>query len=243
MHDKPVCIIPARGGSKRFPRKNVALLAGKPLLVYAIETALDSGVFDQVYVSSEDDEILAIARQFGESLALRRPAELAGDRVQLKQVCAYLLSDWKEQGRPYTEFALLVPTNPLRTAQDVRDAYTVFREAGGNYLMSLVEHSHPPQMALWSPHGFLEPYFGRQYIRQSQQLEKLYRHDGSIIFARTEIFLEEVDMGFYGTKVVPYVIPASRSVDIDNPLDLEWAEFLLARASQESSLDNKPEPS
>ncbi len=227
MTDKPLCIIPARGGSKRLPHKNIALLAGKPLLTYAIEAALKSDVFDLVCVSSEDDEIIKVARVYGAPLVLKRPPELATDRVQVKHVCKYLLEYFTAQGLAYAEFAVLLTSNPFRKAQDIRAAYKTFKREDANYVMSLVPYSHPPQRAVWVTNGYVKPYFGFQSMKQAQLLETLYRHDGSVIFAKTEVFLREGE--FYGTKVVPYFIPPERSVDIDSPLDLAWAEFLLRR--------------
>jgi CMP-N-acetylneuraminic acid synthetase len=235
---KPLCIIPARGGSKRFPRKNVALLNGKPLLAYAIEAALKSAVFDLVCVSSEDDEILSTARQYGASLAVPRPAELASDTAQVKQVCCYLLEYFQARGRAYGEFGLLLVTNPLRTAADIQGAYAVFKEKNANYVMSLVPFSHPPQRAVWAPDGYVQPYFGLAHMKQTQLLDPLYRHDGSVIFARSEVFLREQE--FYGSRVAPYFIPPERSVDIDSPLDLKWAEFLISRATAGQQPDESP---
>jgi len=123
--EKPLAIIPARGGSKRFPRKNIAILAGKPLIAYAIEAARDSRIFDLVCVSSEDDEILEIAAEWGAQAVLKRPAELADDRTSLKEVCAYLLESFSLQGRKYQEFGLLLVTSPLRTSANLREAYLV----------------------------------------------------------------------------------------------------------------------
>jgi CMP-N-acetylneuraminic acid synthetase len=226
--DKPLCIIPSRGGSKRFPRKNIALLAGKPLLAYAVEAAVMSNIFGHVCVSSDDDEILGLARKYGATLALKRPKELSTDTAQVKDVCAYLLEDLAAQGQIYPEFAVLLVTNPFRTADDIIAAYDIFRRENAHSVISLVAYSHPPQRAVWAPKGFVEPYFGLDYMKQTQLLDPLYRHDGSIIFARSEVFLKERE--FYGTKVVPFFIPPERSVDIDRPLDLAWAEFLFKRA-------------
>lgn len=233
--NKPLCIIPARGGSKRFPRKNLALLAGKPLLAYAIDAALESRVFEVVCVSSEDEEILAIARQYGANLALKRPEALATDTAQVKHVCLHILEDFLAHGRKYEEFAVLLVTNPLRTGADLQAAYEIFKTQKANYIMSLVPFSHPPQRAVWAPHGYVEPYFDLKYMKPTQGLDTLYRHDGSVIFARSQVFLREKE--FYGTKVVPYFIPPERSVDIDNPLDLEWAEFLLSRRYRQRHLE------
>lgn len=223
---KPVCIIPARGGSKRFPRKNVALLLGKPLLAYTIEAAQASGVFDRVCVSSEDAEILQIAREY-HAEALPRPEDLASDTAQVRHVCAHLLRDFAAQGTSYSAFGVLLVTNPLRTAQDIQAAYDLFCAQDADVVMSLVPQSHPPQRALWAPDGFVQPYFGMQYMQRAQVLEPLYRHDGGIILAKTAPFLARME--FYGPRVVPYFAPENRSVDIDSPLDLKWAAFLLSQ--------------
>ena len=228
MIDRPLCIIPTRGGSKRLPHKNIALLGGKPLLAYAIEEALKSNVFEMVCVSSEDDEILEVARAYGIELALKRPPELATDTAQVKHVCKYLLEHFASRGLAYAEFAVLLATNPFRTAEDIQAAYDIFKRKDANYVMSLVPYSHPPQRAVWVTDGYVKPYFGLQYMKQTQLLDTLYRHDGSVIFAKTDVFLQEGEL--YGSKVVPYFIPVERSVDIDSPLDLAWAEFLLSQA-------------
>ena len=225
MPDRPLCIIPARGGSKRLPRKNIALLSGKPLLAYAIEAALESGVFDQVCVSSEDEEILEVARVHGAQMILKRPQKLATDSTQVQHVSKYILDYLAAQGSYYDEFAVLLPTSPFRTYEDIKAAYEIFQREEANYVMSLVPYSHPPQRAVWVQDGYVQPYFGIEYMKQAQLLDTLYRHDGSIIFARSKAFLKEGEL--YGTKVVPYFIPIERSVDIDSQLDLAWAEFLM----------------
>lgn len=232
VRNRPLCLIPARGGSQRLPRKNIALLAGKPLLAYAIEVARESHVFDTICVSSEDEEILEVAHEYGADHVLQRPAELATETVQVKQVCVYLLEHFAAQGRAYAEFAVLLPTNPLRAAYDIQAAYELFKREDANVCMSLVSYAHPPQRAVWVPHRYVEPYFGLRHMQPTQLLDQTFRHDGSILFAKSEAFLREQE--FYGSKVVPYFMPAERSVDIDSAFDLAWAEFLLSRASTTS---------
>jgi CMP-N-acetylneuraminic acid synthetase len=228
--EQPIGIIPARGGSKRFPRKNIAPLLNKPLLGYAIEAAQESKIFSKVCVSSEDDEILEMASEYGASLALKRPVGLSSDRTPLKEVCANLIDDFERHGIRYREFGLLLPTNPLRTAQDIRKAYKTFKSSDANFCMSLVKFSHPPQRAVCVRSGYVEPFWGLEFMTQTQKLEPLYRHDGSIIFANTQAFMAKKE--FYDEKVVPFFIPEDRSVDIDSPFDLTWAEFLLSKANR-----------
>lgn len=227
MIDKPLAIIPARGGSKRFPRKNIAVLAGKPLLAYTIEAARDSRVFHQICVSSDDEEILEIARKSGAHLPLKRPPALATDTAQVKHVCAYLLEYFAGEGCHYESFAVLLPTSPLRTPQDIREAYRLFEKERAQCVLSLVPFSHPPQRALRLSQGFVQPFFDPEYMKPAQALEPLYRHDGAVIFARSKPFLAVQD--FYRLQIRPYFLPLERSVDIDSPLDLAWAEFLLSR--------------
>jgi CMP-N-acetylneuraminic acid synthetase len=221
-----VAIIPARGGSKRLPRKNVRLLAGKTLVQHAIDAARDSGLFRRICVTSEDPEVLGLASVAGVDAQVR-PAELATDSAQVKQVCHDLIQRLEGEGDSFASFCVLLPTNPLRTGDDLRAAHAAFASADADILMSLVPFSHPPQRAVWAPTGLLEPYFGQEYMRPAQQIETLYRHDGSFIFARCEVFLREPE--FYGRRVMPYWVEADASVDIDSALDLEFAEFLLER--------------
>lgn len=231
MSGKPVCIIPARGGSKRFPRKNLALLKGKSLLAHAIEAGLESNIFDRVCVSSEDTEILEVAVKNG-AVGLKRESWLATDKVQVWEVCMNVLKQFEEQGLVYETLGLLLTTNPLRTALDICEAYKVFKREDANCLMSLVPCSHPPQRAVWVPQGYVEPYFGQQYMKQTQLLDILYRHDGSVVFAKTNAIIKE--QSFFIPKTVPYYSEPERSVDIDNPIDLAWAEFLVSRSDADS---------
>lgn len=226
---KPLCIIPARGGSKRFPRKNLAPFLGKPLLAHAIESAQESSVFDVVCVSSEDHEILEVARSFGADMVIERPQALATDAVQIREVCGELLRDLSRGGRSYKDFGVLLTTNPLRTPENIREAYALFCQTQADFVMTVVSYTHPPQRALRTVDDRLEPFIGVDYMKQTQRLEPLYRHDGTVIFGQVETFLETGE--FYSGRIVPFIMQPERSVDIDTPLDLEWAEFLARRAT------------
>ena len=228
--DLSLCIIPARGGSRRFPRKNLASFGGHPLAGQAILAAKAAGIFRTVCVSSEDDEVLSVAEQYGADLVLKRDAELARYERQVKDVCGSVIQELATDGDHYPTFAVLLPTSPLRTPEDIRAAHDVLLESGADCCMSLVTCEHPPQRALALRDGHVEAYFGDQYLKPAQSLETLYRHDGTVLFARTESFLREGS--FYGGHVVPYIVSRERSVDIDHPLDLAWAEFLAARQWQ-----------
>lgn len=232
--DKPLCIIPVRGGSKRFPRKNIALLRGKPLLTYAIEAALESGIFETIHVSSEDEEILSLAGKYEQVEAIPRDPSLAGDRVRIVDLCKAILTNYRERCIIYSSFSVLLATSPLRTAQDIREAYGLLQDEKVNAVMSVVPFDHAPYAAVQLDRGgYLEFHFDRKYLGIRQELPELYRHDGAIYFSRTETFLANPVQ--YGDRVAPYFMPVERSVDIDTPLDLKWAEFLM----KEREMNNK----
>lgn len=224
---KTLCIIPARGGSKRFPKKNTALLAGKPLITYAIETAKESGIFEDICVSSDDPDVLKIAREHNVDIVHERPGDLAGDTVQLKTLIKHLLEEFKNEGKQYDAFALLIPVSPLRSAEDIRKAFELLQSEDTNTVMSVERYSHPPQRAQCIRDGYLEPYFGSEHMKPAQQLEPLYRHDGTVVFCKVASFLQEGE--FHGSRATPYEVPSDRTVNIDEPIDLQWAEFLMSR--------------
>jgi pseudaminic acid cytidylyltransferase len=219
---KPLCIIPARGGSKRFPRKNIALFNGKPLLAQAVETAIASDVFSEVIVTSDDDEFLAVASEYG-ATAIKRSADLSSDTAQVKQVCADLLKSLADEGKVFDAFAVLIPVSPLRTVEDIQKAYELLQGDTVHTVMSVVPYDSPPQLAQSIKGDYMEPYFDGDKL-PAQQMETLYHHDGTVIFCDAASFLEEGE--FYGSHVVPYIMPLERTVDIDEPKDLQWAEFL-----------------
>ncbi len=180
--ERPLCIIPARGGSKRLPRKNILPLNGKPLLCYTIEAAIESNVFDTICVSSEDDEILAVAGKYQDVLPLKRNSNLATDTVRIIDLCRFLLNEFKSIKGLFREFGILLPTSPLRTAEDIDKAYGLFKNGDANAIMSITDFEHTPQTAVWAPDGYVRFFFDEKYLGIRQNMPKLYRHDGSIFF-------------------------------------------------------------
>lgn len=225
--EKPLCIIPARGGSKRVPRKNIADLRGRPLLAWAIRAARRSGVFDSVCVSSEDDEILQVARDHGADLVHDRSGELATDTAQVKSVCADVLRWRASEGEQYDAFGVLLTTTPLRRPADLAGAWRAFDASDAPVLMSVTPFDPPPQRALALENGRLHPHFGGAFFGPRQELTPLYRHDGTVIYCRTEPFLETGE--FYQDDIAAYVIDPEYAVDVDTPLDLEWVRFLAEK--------------
>lgn len=214
------CFIPARKGSKRLPDKSKLKIAGKPLIWYTIKAAQRSKLFKDIIVTSDDEEILEIAYDARARLH-KRPRELCSDRVQLKQVMRALL-----QIIAVGEcFCLMPPCNPFVTAEDLIGGYELFKEKDANYVMSVVKSPILPEMLHRLKKGMIEPQKG---LKRTQEYKPAYRHDGSFIFAKPDIFLLEFDWGFYGSKNYPYIIEHP-SVDIDGEMDYNYARYLMRR--------------
>lgn len=220
----PLCLIPARGGSKRVPRKNVALLGDKPLLAWTIAPALASGLFAAVVVSSEDAEILAVAQRYGAE-AVHRPAALAGDNVTLRDVCTALLPELAARTRA-TDLYLLTPTAPFRTAATLRRAWHCYLEAKGSALVSVEPCPYPPQWTLTVRQGRLEPLFPAFYETPRPLLPSAFKHDGGHLITGIARFCAEGN--FWGNDARPFHGPEAERLDIDLPEDLAQARARVA---------------
>ncbi|MFZ0549043.1 MAG: acylneuraminate cytidylyltransferase family protein [Candidatus Promineifilaceae bacterium] len=224
---KTLCFIPARGGSKRIPRKNLRPLAGKPLLSYTIETAKESAVFDEIVVSSDDDEILNLAQSVG-TIADHRPASLSGDMIRFVQVVEEYLQRPGVRER-FTNIAAMLPTCPFRTTADMVGAFNLFREQKGeSFVISVTEYDFPPQLALDIDEDSIltmrDPAtYGR--TTRSQSLGKAYHPNGAIYLATVSSFLREKT--FFADPLLGYPMTAENSFDIDYPYQFRIAEILM----------------
>jgi len=224
---KTVAIIPARGGSKGIPRKNIRLLAGKPLIGHTIEAALRSGYISRVIVSTEDKEIADVARKYGAEV-VRRPEELAKDDTSTVDVVLQVIRELREQGHEYDTIILLQPTSPMRTTQDVDGALELFLNNECESVISVSESRHPPYWAFNVEGNYLKPLFDQKYSEMRRQdLPKTYFPNGAIYIAKTKKF--EECASFCLPQTIPYIMPAETSVDIDTKADLMLAEALLKK--------------
>jgi N-acylneuraminate cytidylyltransferase len=223
---KRLCIIPARGGSKRFPRKNVALFDGTPLLVRAVEVAKLTGLFERIVVSTEDSEIALLAKGAGAELH-HREASLATDSTRVVDVCRAVFDDPAGLGEDVPVFCVLIPTAPFRTPAHVGEAYALLEARRANGVMSVSEFPHVPFWAVHEARGHVRLFWGKRWLRSRDRLPVLYRHNGVVIWMRTAAFRRYRD--FYCPRVLPYYMGPEDSIDIDRPRDLEFAEFLLRR--------------
>lgn len=219
-----LAFIPARGGSKRIPRKNIIEFFGKPMIAYPIEAALKSGRFACVHVSTDDDEIADIAARHGADVSLRRPAELSDDHTPLLPVMQWTLREFAARGLGFTDVCTLFPCAPLVDAQDIAGAYGVFAQNGGR--KNLLTVARAPVPAEWYYHmesdGRLVPVVpGGAFIR-SQDLKPAYYETGTFTIFSADWALAEGRTAD-DTNYVAYEIPAEKAIDIDTPDDLERA--------------------
>lgn len=220
-----LAVIPARGGSKRLPRKNVLDLAGKPLIAWTIEAALGSTYIDAAVVSSDDAEILSIAHRYG-AKTLQRPDELATDTATSFDALKHAI----EHSNPCDYVVLLQPTSPLRAAKHIDEAIELLISKNADAIVSVCETDHSP---LWSntlPQSGSMENFLRDEVKnkRSQELEKYYRLNGAIYICKTDILLEQKTF-FLEKNVFAYIMDRKSSVDIDESEDLLLAEILIKR--------------
>lgn len=218
------CLIPARGGSKRFPRKNVALFRNRPLIAHTIGTAAASGLFGEIWVSTDDAEIEEVARSAGARIHERPPA-LADDAATVAQVCLDFLGWLRGRKGEIDALCTILPTAVLLEPEDLRGGHALFERGGCDVVMAVTEYFKPPFWALAEEDGFLKPAFGREYfLRNSQFLPEAFADSGSFYFARTDAF--EREKIFYAGRLKGYKIPKTHAFDIDEPIHLHIAESL-----------------
>jgi pseudaminic acid cytidylyltransferase len=222
-----VAIIPARGGSKRLPRKNVALLAGRPLITYTIESAFGSGLFTRVIVSTEDPEIAAVAAQAGAQVDAR-PAALASDTAGVVDVCCDLLGRLSESA---ATFCCLYATAALRRPDDIRAARELLDPGRCDFVMAVTEYAKTPLQALAETgDGRLRLMWPDLVDLPREKRPRLWVDNGSTYWCTTGAFLDA--RTFYGPNLRGYPMPRARSVDVDTPDDLELLAYHHARESR-----------
>jgi len=226
-----VGLIPARGGSKGVPRKNVRLLCGKPLLAYTAEAALAARRLDRVILSTDDEEIAGIGRQYGVEVPFLRPAELAGDDTPTLPVVQHTLSYLEERGEKYDAICLLQPTSPLRRSADIDACIDLLEERGADCVVTVLpvppEH-HPYWVYFQNESGWLQLTTGEsEPVPRRQQLPPAFHREGSVYVTRRDVVMEMNSL--YGVRVIGYPLYGKRSVNIDALSDWEEAENLIGR--------------
>lgn len=221
-----VAVIPARGGSKRIPRKNVRLFDGKPILAYPIAAARESGCVDRLIVSTDDPEIAAVARAYGAEVPFTRPPELSNDHVHIGAVLRHAVRWLMDQGDAPEFVCCLFATAPFLTAAALREGLEKLRAAPEmQYAFGAVKFPFPIQRAIRIlPGGGVEPFQPACMPMRSQDLEEAYHDAGQFFWGRADALLSGASI--FTPRSIPIVIPSCRAQDIDTPEDWERAEFL-----------------
>ena len=222
-----VAFIPARGGSKRLPRKNVAQFYGRPLLAHSIDAALECARFDRVVVSSDDDEILAIAHRHGAE-GLRRSADLASDAAGVVAVVLEFLDQQSRIGHMPSQLCCLYPAAPLRFAQDIAAVMDLLEPSQCDFALAVSGYAQPPHQALRATaDGLAEPMFPDLVNLRDEVVGDLVVDNGSTYAVQVDAFRRT--RSFYGRPLRVHRMPLERSVDINYPVDLELAAFYYQR--------------
>lgn len=220
-----IAIIPARGGSKRVPRKNIKLFAGKPMIAYAIDAAKASGLFEHIVVSTDDEEIAAVARQYGALTPFMRPPELADDYAATVPVVAHAIAQCLALGWQFELACCIYPGVPLLRAQDLRSALTLLEEGGSDYVFPIAPFPSAIQRALRrAGDGCMQPFQPEFVKTRTQDLEPAYYDAGQFYWGRVPAWLAGTALHSAGKGLI---IPESRACDIDTPDDWARAEMLF----------------
>jgi CMP-N-acetylneuraminic acid synthetase len=233
---KVLGLIPARGGSKGVPHKNIKLLCGKPLLQYTAETALAANRLSRIVLSTEDEEIAEMGKACGLEVPFMRPAELAEDQTPMLPVVQHALTWLEKRGQRFDAVCLLQPTNPLRTAAVIDGCIELLETSDADCAVTVlpVPAEHNPHWVYFKDKdGSLRLSTGEAMpISRRQDLPEAFHREGSVYVTRRNIVIEENSL--YGKRVVGYPMHREHSVNIDNMSDWQRAEILLAGVNHET---------
>lgn len=226
-----VCIITARGGSKRIPRKNVRDFCGKPMLAYSVETAVTSGIFDVVMVSTDDDEIADVAREYGAEVPFMRSEATSNDFATTADVLCEVLSEYDKRSTKFDTMCCLYPTAPFVQVSELKEASGMI-EAGASSVIPVTSFDFPPLRGFRvAEDGSLEYAFPEYAQTRSQDLPEMVHDCGRFYFAKVASFLESGS--FITDKTKSLRIPSRLVQDIDTPEDWEMAEQKYRAMAQE----------
>lgn len=220
---KNLCIIPARGGSKRIPRKNIKLFMGKPIMAYSIEAALESGIFDEVMVSTDDEEFAEVARQYGAQVPFMRSSLTANDYATTEDVLIEVLDEYKKHGKEFDNLCCLYSTAPFVTANRIKDAYEKMQKEQVDAIFTVVSYSYPIQRCLHIVDGKIEMKWPEYQSARSQDLETIYHDAGQFYFAR--ILQLRIEKDLWMKNSIPMILPETEVQDLDTLTDWQLAEM------------------
>lgn len=222
MKPKILAIIPARGGSKGVPRKNIRDLAGKPLIAWTIEEAKKSKYINRLILTSEDDEIIEIARKYGCEVPFKRPIELAQDDTPGIEPVLHAI----KQCPGYDYVVLLQPTSPLRTVEDIDGCIETLLASGSHFCVSVTEPNQSPYWMYTLKNDKMIPLMPQEkLVTRRQELAKCYALNGAVYVGKVSAILSE--QSFFTEETTAFIMPKDKSFDIDTELDMVVCEQLL----------------
>ncbi|MBN8603060.1 MAG: pseudaminic acid cytidylyltransferase [Planctomycetes bacterium] len=228
-----LCVIPARGGSKRIPRKNVKEFYGKPMIAWSIEAALESRVFDRIIVSTDDAEIAEVAKNFGAEVPFWRPAELSGDYAGTIPVIAHAIERMAQEGTQAENVCCVYATAPFIQSSDIRSALEKLHSTGTDYVFTVTSFPFPIQRAVRiDSSDRVSMFFPEHFNTRSQDLEEAYHDAGQFYWGKVEAWLSEKRI--FTSQSSPFVLPRYRVQDIDTPEDWTRVEWMF-KAMREST--------
>ena len=222
-----IAIIPARGGSKRLPGKNIKLLGDKPLIAWTIEAAIKSNIFDHVFVSTDDKEIASVSRDYGAKVPFLRPAELSSDTATTNDVVFHLVEWFEEKyNQKVSNICILQPTSPLRSAKHIIEAFEEMISKQAKAIVSVCKLEYPIQFCnKLGVDGSMAGFIDSSNIKRTQDLDPIYRLNGAI-YILDRSYVNRMNE-LYGVATFAYIMDSKISIDIDTQDDFNLAKFIF----------------
>ncbi|EKE16591.1 MAG: hypothetical protein ACD_10C00904G0002 [uncultured bacterium] len=231
-----IAIIPARGGSKRIPRKNIKPFCGKPMIAWSIEAAKASTLFDHIVVSTDDDEIAQVAKQWGAEVPFMRPAKISDDHTGTTAVIAHAINWYASQGQIPDKVCCLYATAPFISAKDLCRGLAVLTESGSDYAFSVTDYGFPIQRAIRiNGAGRVEMFNPGFFNTRSQDLEEAYHDAGQFYWGHAEAWKQERII--FSPAAAPVLLPRHKVQDIDTPEDWARAEWMYKAMQAQSAAE------
>lgn len=229
-----LAVIPARGGSKRIPRKNIKLFCGKPMIAWSIEAALQSACFDRIIVSTDDEEIANIARTYGADVPFKRPSDLSDDHTGTIPVIAHAITWQNAHAAQAREVCCIYATAPFIQGDDIRRGLQLLHHTNGDYAFSVTSYAFPIQRAIRIRNDHrIEMFYPENFNKRSQDLPEAWHDAGQFYWGKAEAWLTAKPI--FSSSSSPVVLSRHRVQDIDTPEDWERAEWMFKAIQQEMS--------
>lgn len=220
-----IAVIPARGGSKRIPRKNIKYFHDKPIIAYSIESAINSGCFDQVVVSTDDLEIAEIAKKYGAVVPYIRPSNISDDHTGTNTVVSHAIQWFIEQGETVEYACCIYATAPFLQPKYIQEGFNNIQKGGFNFSFSVTTFAFPVQRAIRIKNNGVEPIWSDFILERSQDLEEAYHDAGQFYWGTSKAFINEYEL--FSSGSLPVVLPRYLTQDIDTLEDWKYAELMF----------------